>query len=552
VLAFLIVGDASAQGDTLLNQPIEVDSGIRDETVSARRTVDWYVHYETKDAYRSGSSHDFFIQLQQRDGRGGWTGRSREFRCPDPSRGQKQSCKIELEYSENRGLPAAVWLRMDGGGDCWDPILLEFYPGSASRSENPDYGSAVVQTDGWEICSDWTRDLEGIPRGNRKWSHSVPRIVPTFSPTGQAIEARDILRTAQFAINDTTVTQPVVRYEEYWEKVTTIEVSETRATEEQLSATLSYTSPETVAGQFGAEIGVAFMTSLSETRAQSESNLSGSRYNWEFDAPPNSVTMRYVEFEVPYKSQVFRSDRGNESRIVRSLNATIRPIGGGRLLQLSDGARVVPWAEIERNYYRYLDVASQQKMLQERQRWIDRGWVTMASASDAPFVPDPTGLGESTPDAQREGGDPTVRPDSQPGPSLNGAFPPVPGYVRIQNRWKPSEYLAVQQGPLVSDPSVQEGWWSAMWTLEPVPGTEFHRFRNRWTGVAIHCEDGPVTAGEIEPGWWSAMWVLEPVPGSSFHRIRNRWKGTYLHTENGRLELGEIEPGWWSAMWVVR
>lgn len=111
----------------------------------------------------------------------------------------------------------------------------------------------------------------------------------------------------------------------------------------------------------------------------------------------------------------------------------------------------------------------------------------------------------------------------------------------FENRWKPAERLAVEDGALVSDPSA-----STAWVIEPVDGT-YVRLRNLATGLYLHNETG-LSVGPIEPGWWSAMWELEPISGDRV-RIKNRWLGTYLHNENGPLELGEIQSGWNSAMW---
>jgi hypothetical protein len=123
-------------------------------------------------------------------------------------------------------------------------------------------------------------------------------------------------------------------------------------------------------------------------------------------------------------------------------------------------------------------------------------------------------------------------------------------FRHIHNRWKPELFVNIEQGPPVAG-AIDPAWHSAMWVLEPVEGTEFHRIRSRWKGTYLHVEHGPVESGDVDPGWWSAMWTLEPVAGTEFHRIRNRWKETYLHVEHGALELGAADAGWWSAMWTL-
>jgi hypothetical protein len=122
-------------------------------------------------------------------------------------------------------------------------------------------------------------------------------------------------------------------------------------------------------------------------------------------------------------------------------------------------------------------------------------------------------------------------------------------YVRMQNRWKPDNWIHVENG-FVQASQAQPGWWSADWVLEPAGDGRHVRFRNRWTSAYLHVEYGALQAGSIQPGWWSAMWVIESVINQNeFHRVRNRWTGAYLHVEHHQIQAGQIEPGWWSAMW---
>ncbi|MEX2285084.1 MAG: PLAT/LH2 domain-containing protein [Gemmatimonadota bacterium] len=117
--------------------------------------------------------------------------------------------------------------------------------------------------------------------------------------------------------------------------------------------------------------------------------------------------------------------------------------------------------------------------------------------------------------------------------------------VKLNNRWKSDQFLSNGDGrALVTNVSTAT---ATTWIIEPVQGTEFVRLKSGLGGY-LHTEGGPLEIGSIQPGWHSAMWILEPV--ENFVRIRNRWRGTYIHVEQGRLEVGAIQPGWHSAMWV--
>lgn len=124
-------------------------------------------------------------------------------------------------------------------------------------------------------------------------------------------------------------------------------------------------------------------------------------------------------------------------------------------------------------------------------------------------------------------------------------------FIRLKNRWKPTEYIHVEQ-PTPSSGGIQPGWWSAQWVLEQEPGTVFYRIKNRWRNQYLQIEQGPLACSDILPGWWSAQWQLESVAGTSFVRLRNRWKpDVAIHNQNGMLEAGPIQLGWWSAMWEL-
>jgi len=147
----------------------------------------------------------------------------------------------------------------------------------------------------------------------------------------------------------------------------------------------------------------------------------------------------------------------------------------------------------------------------------------------------------------------------------DAAINPVSPLLRLRNFWKSDECINIESGPVTSGP-IQPGWWSAMWTLEQVPGTTLYRIRNRWQpSQYLNIESGALTAGPIDttsgpavpPGWWSAMWTFEQVPGTTLYRIRNWWKPSqYLNIESGALTAGPIVTtsstgGWWSAMWTL-
>ncbi len=98
-------------------------------------------------------------------------------------------------------------------------------------------------------------------------------------------------------------------------------------------------------------------------------------------------------------------------------------------------------------------------------------------------------------------------------------------------------------------------WLVALAIPSQAQNSEYSRFQNRWKpDQYLNVEHGQIESGPIAPGWFSAMWTIEPVPNAdrAYVRIRNRWKpDQYLNVEHGQIESGTIAPGWFSAMWSV-
>jgi hypothetical protein len=74
----------------------------------------------------------------------------------------------------------------------------------------------------------------------------------------------------------------------------------------------------------------------------------------------------------------------------------------------------------------------------------------------------------------------------------------------LQNRWKPDQYLNIERGPIESTP-IQMDWWSAMWAIEPAPGTASASATMTTAapsaddGASISCPPAPQSA--LPAGW---------------------------------------------------
>jgi hypothetical protein len=144
-----------------------------------------------------------------------------------------------------------------------------------------------------------------------------------------------------------------------------------------------------------------------------------------------------------------------------------------------------------------------------------------------------------------------VTPPQPPPPLANNANDYVGKFIRIENMWKLSNAMHIEEGPLVAAP-IKEGAWSAQWVLKPVPGTNYFFIENRWKPtLRLNVETGPLTASVIHGGAFSAHWDLKKVSGN-LYRIENRYTAKRINIETGKVECTTINDGAWSAQWYIR
>lgn len=97
------------------------------------------------------------------------------------------------------------------------------------------------------------------------------------------------------------------------------------------------------------------------------------------------------------------------------------------------------------------------------------------------------------------------------------------------------------------------------WQLDPAEterDVTFYRLRKPDQGSegsiqALHVENGTLEFGEVQPGWWSAMWSLETMPGQKEVQLRNRWTGAYINTEIGYPQATKIAASNPASQWLL-
>jgi hypothetical protein len=135
----------------------------------------------------------------------------------------------------------------------------------------------------------------------------------------------------------------------------------------------------------------------------------------------------------------------------------------------------------------------------------------------------------------------------------NGWQPPAPffdgnSFVKIKSNWKYT-YLNNETGPL-SCTTIDYGWWSAQWQLQPVSGTSYYLIKNRWKDSYISTElSGTMLSDNSQST--ASMWMIEPIMNSNVYRIRNVANGTYLNILSGNIQSTNISSESSSARWEL-
>lgn len=124
-------------------------------------------------------------------------------------------------------------------------------------------------------------------------------------------------------------------------------------------------------------------------------------------------------------------------------------------------------------------------------------------------------------------------------------------FAYIQSSQNQKQFVHNQTGS-IGVGEIESGWWSAQWKLEPGEG-EFVKFQNRWRPVEyLHIQNGRLEVGPLaDKNWWSAQWRIQYLENGSA-RIQNRWKpDQFLHLSEGKIVAGVVSAGSTSAQWII-
>ena len=244
----------------------------------------------------------------------------------------------------------------------------------------------------------------------------------TVTNTGQVVRREVPVTYAQFAYNQSSISQDVMKYTEKWEDVEEVLVSTSKSTTKGLAIEAGWKSPKTAAGEFDLRTTASWETTMSSARSTSSSRLQGSAYDWSYKAPPYAGIFRKVVFRVPFAHTKYAVTKTGEVRWVRVVEKAFKPSGSPLMVQVpqhDDKGGVVPvsWDMIKKEFWPHLNQDSKNLAENRLAEWLQKGYVYTGKTP-----PKPVAAAEKKPEPQVQ--PPTERSTEKPAANVL----PLAGY----------------------------------------------------------------------------------------------------------------------------
>lgn len=330
-----------------------------------------------------GTTNNVFIQLHSEEN-DNWTGwielRTKHNRNEDstnsaptypmPYRGTID--KIRLKVKKKSAFQA---------GDDWTP--LKVVVSSPYSATNHTYAKTIFTLGG------------KIQDGDNKWKEFTGivtnRPAISVSPKGEPVITNVYVTKAYIAQNNGTIAQDVGRITETWSDVEAISISRSETNDIGAAITASYTSPESVAGQFGVEATASWNQSISNAREQSTERIKEASIDKSFGVAPRTFVIKRVTYLVPREHTLYIRNDNGKGRFIRTAGGQIGSIAFENIAEVSlkgntDPAERKSWSHIEKWYLPYLDTGARNVVLAQKASWLRDGLVTNGPAG-VDFIP---------------------------------------------------------------------------------------------------------------------------------------------------------------------
>ncbi|WP_030007705.1 PLAT/LH2 domain-containing protein [Picosynechococcus sp. NKBG042902] len=332
------------------------------QPAQAQSTIPYCISVKTYTDSGSGTDNPIYMTMH------GENGTSEQFTL----QGSHENNDLDEFVHETLdiGLINRVTIDVDGWlADKWAANYVRVYRDTTCNRKD--------DADGWSEFS-IRKFLDYDPVSFNRTGGALPRV--TVTPAGPVVNNPIRITLAQFSNNPGTLEQEVMRITESWSRVDGVSVSKDTTNTVGAGISITYESPETVAGTFGAEARAEWQRSINEASSESQEKMSASEFNWAFMAPAHTAIIRKITFEVPYAEQVYRSSTG-ESRAIRKVGAQIRPVSSGDFLVIpqrnEDGSiTTIGLDTLEDEWFTHLDPDQVDTIRRQYlPKWLQAGWV---------------------------------------------------------------------------------------------------------------------------------------------------------------------------------
>lgn len=201
----------------------------------------------------------------------------------------------------------------------------------------------------------------------------------TVSPTGQIQRSEKIIKVAHFMNNPTSGTITAMQSKESWGRSDSVAISQAVTSGSSAAVSLSYQSPDTVVGTFGATAEKAWSEALTRSEERAEQQVYSKEQDWTYTVEPRTAKFRQLVLRVPTEYALYAAENG-QKRWIRQPGGPATDTGTGEQLEIPQtdrNGKVIPvaWSYIDREFWPYLDDQNRAKALSLRNYWIQQGWV---------------------------------------------------------------------------------------------------------------------------------------------------------------------------------
>lgn len=300
-------------------------------------------------------------------------------------------------YGDNNRNSGWITLKGEKKGQDEQEYVIEYI--GTIRRIGVDVMNQAVFGDDWqptsmEVESPWPKGGNGaakstfvmgdvLKQGGKSKTYKANKVTNlppiTVSKTGKVQHNDKVIKLAHFQDNPTSGQVLAMQSKETWTRSNSVGLSTTVTNESSNAISLSYESPETVAGTFGAGASRAWSEAVSKTQQTAQEEIYSKEQTWSYTIEPRTAKFRLLVLRVPTDYTLYVSDQG-EKRWIRQPGGPVTDTGAGQQIEIPQTDRqgnIIPinWSRIENDFLPYMDAENRKNVAAIQDGWFQQGWV---------------------------------------------------------------------------------------------------------------------------------------------------------------------------------